>query len=65
MGDVDDNRARKAYQALLRVSLLQPTSPKYQGFAEHVREMATHNYNYTFGEGEEVSVKMKSLICIL
>lgn len=55
MGDDDDGRARKAYEALLRVSLLQPSSPKYQGFAENVRDMALHNYNYTFSDGEEVS----------
>lgn len=54
MGDADDSRARKAYEALLRVSLLQPSSPKYQGFADNVKEMALKNYNYTFGEGEEV-----------
>lgn len=54
MGDADDTRARKAYEALLRVSLLQPSSPKYQGFAENVREMALRNYNYTFSDNEEV-----------
>ncbi|XP_059225614.1 atrial natriuretic peptide receptor 1 [Stomoxys calcitrans] len=55
MGDADDSRARKAYEALLRVSLLQPSSPTYQGFADHVKEMAYLNYNYTFEEGEEVN----------
>ncbi|XP_037950406.1 receptor-type guanylate cyclase gcy-28 [Teleopsis dalmanni] len=55
MGDSHDSRARKAYESLLRVSLLQPTSPKFQGFAENVRDMATKNYNYTFSEGEEVN----------
>ncbi|XP_030376658.1 atrial natriuretic peptide receptor 1 [Scaptodrosophila lebanonensis] len=54
MGDENDKKARKAYEALLRVSLLQPTSPTFQDFAEHVREMAK-KYNYTFGEGEEVN----------
>uniref|UniRef100_A0A1I8QAW1 Guanylate cyclase domain-containing protein n=1 Tax=Stomoxys calcitrans TaxID=35570 RepID=A0A1I8QAW1_STOCA len=55
MGDADDSRARKAYEALLRVSLLQPSSPTYQGFSDHVKEMAYLNYNYTFEEGEEVN----------
>ena len=62
MGDPDDSRARKAYEALLRVSLLQPSSPKYQGFAENVREMALTNYNYTFSEGEEVGPHRLTII---
>lgn len=37
-----------------RVSLLQPTSPKFQDFAEQVRERAASVYNYTFSENEEV-----------
>lgn len=57
MGDADDSKARKAYEALLRVSLLQPSSSQYQGFAEKVREMALTNYNYTFVDGEEVIMK--------
>lgn len=54
MDDEDDARARKAYESLLRVSLLQPTSPKFQDFAEQVRERALDDYNYTFSENEEV-----------
>ena len=52
--DEDDSIARKAYEALLRVSLLQPTSPKFQDFAETVRHRAQTDYNYYFSEGEEV-----------
>lgn len=37
------------------VSLLQPTSLKFQDFAEQVRDRAMLNYNYTFSEKEEVS----------
>ncbi|KAK2579330.1 hypothetical protein KPH14_008282 [Odynerus spinipes] len=55
VGDEDDGVARKAYEALLRVSLLQPTSPKFQDFAEKVRHRAQTDYNYTFSEGEEVN----------
>lgn len=46
--------ARKAFEALLRVSLLQPTSSKYNTFAEQVRKIAKQKYDYTFYEGEEV-----------
>uniref|UniRef100_A0AAG5DSY2 Receptor ligand binding region domain-containing protein n=1 Tax=Anopheles atroparvus TaxID=41427 RepID=A0AAG5DSY2_ANOAO len=55
LGDEDDFKARKSYEALLRVSLLQPTSPTYQGFAERVRQLAKSDYNYTFVEDEEVN----------
>lgn len=55
VGDEDDAAARKAYEALLRVSLLQPTSPRFQDFADSVRQRAQSDYNYTFSEGEEVS----------
>lgn len=36
------------------VSLLQPTSPKYQDFSEQVKDRAEKEYNYTFSESEEV-----------
>lgn len=52
--DEDDAIARKAYEALLRVSLLQPTSPRFQDFADTVRQRAQTDYNYSFSEGEEV-----------
>ncbi|XP_029670932.1 atrial natriuretic peptide receptor 3-like [Formica exsecta] len=55
VGDEDDAAARKAYEALLRVSLLQPTTSRFQGFADSVRQRAQSDYNYTFSEGEEVS----------
>lgn len=55
VGDEHDTTARKAYEALLRVSLLQPTSPSFQEFADKVKQRALLNYNYTFSEGEEVN----------
>ncbi|KAL0128807.1 hypothetical protein PUN28_003887 [Cardiocondyla obscurior] len=55
VGDEDDANARKAYEALLRVSLLQPTSPRFQDFADSVKQRAQTDYNYTFSEGEEVN----------
>ncbi|XP_070154306.1 atrial natriuretic peptide receptor 1 isoform X4 [Polyergus mexicanus] len=55
VGDEDDAAARKAYEALLRVSLLQPTTSRFQGFADSVRQRAQSDYNYTFSEGEEVN----------
>lgn len=53
-GDRYDSVARKAYEALLRVSLLQPTSDKFQDFADRVKERAYQDYNYTITDGEEV-----------
>ncbi|XP_063976450.1 atrial natriuretic peptide receptor 1 isoform X2 [Diachasmimorpha longicaudata] len=55
VGDEDDSTARKAYESLLRVSLLQPTSPRFQDFAEDVKIRAQSDYNYTFPDGEEVN----------
>lgn len=53
--DDNDYIARKAFEALLRVSLLQPTSPRFNQFAANVREIAEKEYGYTFFEGEEVN----------
>ncbi|KAK0163436.1 hypothetical protein PV327_007117 [Microctonus hyperodae] len=55
IGDLEDSAARKAYEALLRVSLLQPTSPRFQDFADDVKIRAQTNYNYSFSDGEEVN----------
>ncbi|XP_017785095.1 PREDICTED: atrial natriuretic peptide receptor 1 [Nicrophorus vespilloides] len=55
VGDKNDTVARKAYEALLRVSLLQPTSDKFQDFADKVKERAQTDYNYTISDGEEVN----------
>jgi atrial natriuretic peptide receptor A len=61
VGDSHDLTAKKAYEALLRVSLLTPTSPKFQEFADSVRRLAQQNYNYTFSMGEEVH----NLLCLV
>lgn len=58
-GDQYDALARKAYEALLRVSLLQPTSDKFQDFADRVKERAYKDYNYTITDGEEVRARTK------
>ncbi|CAH0381338.1 unnamed protein product [Bemisia tabaci] len=55
VGDKFDSDARKAYEALLRVSLLEPTSPKFQDFAEVVRQRAQNEYNYTYSDDEDVN----------
>ncbi|KAL3286769.1 hypothetical protein HHI36_001264, partial [Cryptolaemus montrouzieri] len=53
-GDHQDSYARTAYESLLRVSLLQPTSDKFQDFAEQVKERAHSVYNYNISHREEV-----------
>lgn len=55
MNDSNDMTARKAYEALLRVSLLQPHTPDFHDFSLKVRDRAKRDYNYTFCEGEEVN----------
>lgn len=37
------------------MSLLQPTSDKFQDFADKVKERSLRDYNYTISEGEEVN----------
>lgn len=37
------------------MSLLQPTSPRFQDFADDVKIRAQTNYNYSFSDGEEVN----------
>jgi atrial natriuretic peptide receptor A len=54
-GDSHDAAARKAYEALLRVSLLQPTSDQFQDFADRVKERAVRDYNYTISDEEEIN----------
>lgn len=62
-GDQYDSVARKAYEALLRVSLLQPTSDKFQDFADRVKERAFKDYNYTITDGEEVREQTFQATC--
>jgi len=60
-GDSEDGAARKAYQALLRVSLLKPASSQFHNFSKLVKQRALENYNYTLSESEEVSISHEVL----
>ncbi|XP_052131818.1 receptor-type guanylate cyclase gcy-28, partial [Frankliniella occidentalis] len=51
----EDADARHAYEALLRVSLLVPTSRGFVDFADKVRLRAFEHYNYNFSSDEEVN----------
>ncbi|ESP00406.1 hypothetical protein LOTGIDRAFT_140809 [Lottia gigantea] len=45
--------ARKAYEALMTVTLRKPTSPEYRKFSEEVKRRASKMYaNFTYGEEE-------------
>jgi atrial natriuretic peptide receptor A len=59
LDDDNDSNARKAFESVLRVSLLQPTSSKYHNFSQMVRAKAKKDYNYQYINGEEVSIKCK------
>lgn len=52
---MNDSKARTAYEALLRVSLLEPTNRQFHDFSQKVKEKAETDYNYTFAVDEEVS----------
>lgn len=58
--DANDLKARTAYEALLRVSLLKPTNPQFTDFSEQVKRMANRDYNYTFAPDEEVSTLLST-----
>ena len=60
--DDNDLTARKAFESVLRVSLLQPTSPRFHNFSEIVRKNAVKTYNYQFVEGEEVSESLQFFV---
>lgn len=62
MGDEEDGAARKAYQALLRVSLLKPTSTHFHNFSDMVKQRAQEYYNYTLSENEEVNCVFSIII---
>ncbi|XP_076448288.1 atrial natriuretic peptide receptor 1-like [Babylonia areolata] len=50
-----NEKARKAYEALMTVTLRKPTSPAYQHFSKTVKEKAENMYgheNFTYGEEE-------------
>ncbi|XP_064596016.1 atrial natriuretic peptide receptor 1-like isoform X3 [Liolophura sinensis] len=48
-----NERARKAYEALMTVTLRKPTSPAYHRFSDEVKRRAQSKYeNFTYGEEE-------------
>ncbi|XP_046998481.1 atrial natriuretic peptide receptor 1-like [Schistocerca americana] len=44
-----NERARRAYEALLTVTAATPHSDAYRSFSQQVKEVARADYNYTFG----------------
>lgn len=62
MGDGEDGAARKAYEALLRVSLLKPPHLPFHNFSKLVRQKALENYNYSLSEHEEVR-SVQNTVC--
>ncbi|XP_069132003.1 atrial natriuretic peptide receptor 1-like [Argopecten irradians] len=53
-GDTRDSDARKAYEAMFRVSLQVPTSDEWRNFTNEVKWRAKNVYNFSF-HGEEVN----------
>ncbi|CAH2054244.1 unnamed protein product, partial [Iphiclides podalirius] len=56
-GDSEERneRARRAYSAVLTVTSPAPEKKEYLEFSDKVKELAATKYNYTFGKGEMVS----------
>ena len=48
-----NEKARKAYESLMTVTLRKPTSPEYRTFSNLVKKRAERKYpNFTYGEDE-------------
>ena len=61
--EVRNAAARKAYEAVLTVSLRKPTSKKYKKFSEEVKRRAEKMYkNFTYGEEQVGSLLNKDKI---
>ncbi|XP_053615284.1 atrial natriuretic peptide receptor 1-like isoform X2 [Plodia interpunctella] len=56
-GDSDERneRARRAYSAVLTVTSPAPENKEYLEFSDQVKQLAATKYNYTFGKEEMVS----------
>ncbi|XP_063896988.1 atrial natriuretic peptide receptor 1 isoform X2 [Helicoverpa armigera] len=50
-----NEKARKAYSAVLTVTSPAPEKKEYLRFSDKVKDLAATKYNYTFGKGEVVS----------
>ena len=66
-GDLRDFDAKKAYEALLRISLYQPTSEYWKNFTELVIQEANKTYDFDF-RGEQASVmgraSFSDVVCV-
>ena len=50
-----NDKAKKAYEALMTVTLRKPTSPDYKDFSREVKRRAKEKYkNFTYGEEEVI-----------
>lgn len=63
-----NEKARKAYEALMTVTLRKPTSPEYRSFSKQVKQRAEQMFaadNFTYGEeevGADVTVLTGSVL---
>ena len=47
-----NEKAKKAYESLMTVTLRKPTSPEYQTFSNLVKQKAEQEYNFLYEEDE-------------
>lgn len=54
-GDANDTIAKKAYEALLRITLIDPKGKEYLDWSQQVKSRAEELYNFNFDQrGESV-----------
>lgn len=52
-GDSNDQKAKRAYEALIRFSLLEPSGPDYDDWSELVKERAKDVYGFDYDAHNE------------
>lgn len=55
-----NEKARKAYSALLTITTRQPDDEEYRQFSKEVKSLAREKYNYTYAENETISTIITS-----
>ncbi len=53
-GDEHDEKAKVAYQALMKFGLYRPTTPEYETFQHEVERRQNEEYNWTRPPGDDV-----------
>ena len=62
VGDERDGDAKKAFEALLLLTLKELSGPVYETFADEVKYRAKRDYDYYYGEEPVSGVLLENLL---